>query len=239
MTLAPERVRAICARRWRDARKGKRANSADPLLGDDCSWADMIDVYESIAVGIVAKMIGRTGWRKRETIAMRRVLDTTLRNASEPANFYAMPLYVSEGLLLAYEQTASTGARWPADHDEHVLPLAIYASGTNLLADPLRCIPDLRKAIVGPICLMTPEENRLLDAKTHPDPDRPFTRYEGRIRAYRTSDGTEVDCATWTFQDHVDHMKTVPAYATGALRYEQGHDMWGDLVRRIGGGHQV
>jgi hypothetical protein len=193
----------------------------------------MIDVYESIAVGIVGKMIGRSDWRKRETIAMRRVLDTTLRNASEPANFYAMPLYVSEGLLLAYERAAATGEKWPADHDEHVLPLAIYASGTNLLADPLRHVPDLRKAIVGPICLMTSEENGRLDTKTHPDPERPFMRYRGKVQAYRVSDGTAVDPETYAFQDHVDHMRTVPAYATGAIRYEQGRDMWSDLCAEL------
>lgn len=233
MRLDPERVTRICQLRWKDGRRGKRANTADPLLGDDCSWADMIDVYEGIAVGIVETMIGRNDWRKRETIAMRRILDTALRNASEPANFYAMPLYVSEDLLLGYEGAAASGGRWPADHDEHVLPLAVYASGTNLLADPLRCIPDLRKAVVGPICLITPDENRRLDTKRHPDPQRPFMRYSGKVQAYRVADGMAVDPETWTFQDHVDHMRTVPAYSTGAVRYERGRDMWSGVCSRI------
>lgn len=231
--LDPKRVTTICEARWRPGRRGKRANSADPLLGDDCSWADMIDVYEGTAVSIVERMIARTDWRKRETIAMRRILDACFRNASEPAHFYAMPLYVSEGILLAFEARMRDGGSWPSGHDEHVLPLAIYASGTRLLADPAGYLPDLRKALVGPICLMTGEENRKLETKTHPDPQRPFMRYRGNVTAYRVADGAVVDPEAWTFQDHVEHMKTIPAYQTGALRYECGADMWSGVASTL------
>lgn len=220
------RVRAICEARWKAGRRGKRANTADPMLGQDCTWADIIDVCEGAAVGVVEKMLQGTGWRKRETIAMRRIVDTCFRNASEPANFYAMPLYVSEGMLLEMEKAAESRSKWPPDYDEHVLPLAIYASGTNLLADPVRCIPDLRKALVGPICMVTSDENRRLDTKKHPDPDHPFMRYRDKVQAYRVADGMPIDPLAWTFQDHVDHMKTVPAYSTGAVRYENGRDLW-------------
>lgn len=231
--LEAARVRAISEARWKPGRRGKQANTADPMLGQDCTWADIIDVCEGAAIDVVERMLKGSGWRKRETIAMRRIIDTCFRNASEPANFYAMPLYVSEGLLLAMEQAAATRSKWPSDHDEHVLPLAIYASGTNLLADPLRHIPDLRKALIGPICLITAEENRLLDTKRHPDPERPFMRYSGKVQAYRVSDGEAIDPETWTFQHHVDHMKTVPAYSTGAIRYEQGGDLWSGVRERL------
>lgn len=234
--LDPQRVKTICEARWRPGQRGKRVNSADPLLGDDCSWADMIDVYEGTAVSIVERMMAQASWRKRETIAMRRILDACFRNASEPAHFYAMPLYVSEGILLAFEDRISNGGKWPAGHDEHVLPLAVYASGTRLLADTAGCLPDLRKALVGPICLMTADENRDLETKTHPDPQRPFMRYSGIVQAYRVADGMPVDPETWTFQDHVDHMKTVPAYETGALRYEGGNDMWSAVAARLSTG---
>lgn len=226
MDMTPERVARICQLRWKAGAAGKRAKTSDPLLGSDCSWADMMDVCEGIAVSIVETMLSREDWRKRETISMRRIIDTAFRNASEPANFYAMPLYLSHGMLLAFEKAGETGSKWPSGHDEHVLPLAVYASGTNLLADPLACIPDLRKALVGPICLVTAEENSRLSRKTHPDPNRPFMRYDGLIETYRVLDGVRVYPETWTFQDHLDLMKKVPAYSTGAIRYEREDDPW-------------
>lgn len=237
MTLDPARVLGICERRWRNGKRGKRANSADPLLGDECSWADMIDVYEGTAVSIVQRMMARSDWRRRETIAMRRILDTCFRNASEPANFYAMPLYISEGMLLDFDQTIAHGGKWTTGHREHALPLAVNASGTKLLADPQGYLPNLRKALVGPICLMTVDENRKLSTKDHPNPELPFLRYRRKVTAYRVMDGVHVDPDTWSFQDHVDHMKTVPAYASGALRYEQGGKLWADLLSTLASRH--
>lgn len=231
--MEPTRVLTVCGARWPMRKQGKRANLADPLLGDDCSWADMMDVYEATAVQIVMRMLARTDWRKRETIAMRRILDACFRNASEPANFYSMPLYVSGGMLLQFEKTMAEGGKWHAGHAEHVLPLAIYASGTNLLADPARHIPNLRKALVGPICLMTGKEHEDIETKTHPDPGLPFLRYRGIVDAYRVVDGAWVDPDRWTFQDHIEHMKVFPAYRTGAERYERDADMWAEALSTI------
>lgn len=229
--LSPEQVLAICLKRWPNGKGGKRANMQDPLLGSDASWADLIRICENSAIAILSNLLDDRIWRKREMIAMRRIVDTCLRNASEPANFYAMPLYISGGLLKAFENR--TEKTWPGFRTEHVLPLAVYASCTNIAADPVGCIPHVRKAMIGPICRVTADEDNRLERKGTPDPARPFLRYRGLIEAYNTVTGERIDPDNWTFDDHVALMKEVPAYSTGADLYAGADNPWNDLQQKF------
>lgn len=231
--FTPEEVRAICAELWGAA---KRRNLLDPDLGDT-PWSAMIAVSEGIVEDMLRRMASRgdRNWRRRELIAFRRAMDMAFRIASEPPAFYGVPLYVSEGLVEAAREAIERRRSSNGQNEgrlnrgilEHVLPLRMFASGTQIIRDPARTLPGIRRAIVGPICRVTSAENGCLPAKSHPDPDLPFLRYavEG-VRVYRVVDGSFVDGRTYRWEDHVEHMMQFPSYASGARMLESGEAHW-------------
>ena len=200
----------------------KRANLADPALGG-VPWTSTIAIYEG-TVDYALAQAARGGLHKRELIAYRRIIDQCFRFASDAPNFYGMPLYASDGFLRAAMECAERRReirgrgkpKFPAGEGEHVLPLSL-ASGTAILSDPDRYLPQARRAMVGPVCRVTNTEHKRMKSTTSPDPERPFMRYaQAEVVAYRTIDGERVDPETWTFEDHLDYMATQPGFATGA-----------------------
>jgi hypothetical protein len=201
----------------------KRRNLADPDLGG-APWSATISIYEGLVEDALARA-RRGGFHKRELIAFRRIIDQCFRNASEAPGFYAVPLYASERYLadaigaLRTHQVKGVNRKptFARGEREHVLPLSIHASGTEILADPERYLPQARRAVVGPVCRVRKDEHDAMKRKTSPDPEHPFLRYAAAgVVAYRTMDGGRIDPAAWSYEDHLDYMETQPAYATGA-----------------------
>lgn len=239
--FTPEEVLASCAELWGPA---KRRNLMDPDLGNT-PWSAMIAVSEGIIEDILRRMVSRAnqGWRRRELIAFRRAMDVTFRIASEPPAFYGVPLYVSGGVVEAtckvLEQRRSSNGqdkgRLSRGLLEHVLPLRAFASGTQVIRDPVQNLPGIRRAIVGPICRVTSDENKQLPRKEHPDPRYPFLRYTlNGVEAYRVVDGSHIDGSTYRWEDHVKHMMQFPSYASGAQMLESGEVYWNRVLAETG-----
>lgn len=237
--MAREEVVRVCAELWKGE---KRRNLMDPNLGDT-PWNAIIEVTEGIVEDMVRRMATKPRWRTRELIAFRRVMNTAFRNASEPPAFYGVPLYVSEGVLqgasaeLERRQRSNSRSKSKLSRGrlEHALPLGVFASGTRVIRAPRANLPGIRRAFTGPICRVTAEENDLLSAKSHPDPDFPFLRYaKAEVTAYRVMDGIWVDGRTYRWSDHVEHMLGFPSYETGALMLEGGEAHWRRVLDETG-----
>lgn len=239
--LAAEEVIRICKALWKGK---KRCNLVDPNLGDT-SWDAMIAVSEGMIEDMVRRMVAkpREVWRKRELIVIRRVMDVALRVATEPPAFYGVPLYVSAGVLDAAAavlerrraSNAKTTERLSRGRIEHVLPLRVFASGTEIIRDPKAKLPGIRRAFVGPICRVTAEEDGKLPRKANADPDRPFLRYaEAEVAAYRVQDGLPVDGRTYCWADHIKHMMAFPSYASGAEMTQGGETHWNRILEETG-----
>ena len=225
----PAEVAELCAKLW--GRK-KWRNLDDPALGGT-PWGAMIAVYEELVEDAIRRMVTRPRWSKRELIAFRRVIDASLRYASEPPAFYGVPLYVSQGVLVGTEREGEP--KQVLGTLEHVLPLAVLASGTLVINDPCKHLPAVRRAIVGPTCWITTAENRRLPRKSHLDPERPFLRYASEgIVAYRVLDGLRIDGARYGWEEHLDYMLAKPSYAGGARMLAEGEAHWRRVLAETG-----
>jgi hypothetical protein len=225
----------------------KRRNAALPMMGRDATWAQMIAMFEGVVIDTLTRLAPRVDWSQLELIGARRVIDHALRCASEAPAFYAGPLYVSGGHLAAiahWKQARDANApetprSAPRGIVEHVLPLATFASGTRILRDPATHLPDVRRAILGPVCVVTRAENLRLPAKHNPDPAHPFQRYAGIADVYRTTDGKRI-AATLPYNDHIAAMAQVPAFASGAALMTEGPAFWSEALARSGyRGHAI
>lgn len=216
----------------------------DPNLGDT-PWGAMIAVSEWAIEDMVRRMASRPreAWRKRQLIVMRRLMDVALRVASEPPTFYGVPLYVSAGVLqaaaavLERKRTLNdkTGERLARGRIEHVLPLRVFASGTEIIRSPEANLLGIRRAFVGPICRVRKDEDDKLVRKAHADPRRPFLRYaEAGVVAYRVNDGVPVIGETYDWADHIEHMRVFPSYASGADMAEGGEAHWRNIPAETG-----
>jgi hypothetical protein len=211
-------VLSILTLRW-PQNSVRRRTLHDGNLGQDCSWAQIIDIYESTVAHHLWIVAATPGMPSRMKIAHRVIIDSCLRKASDMAQFYSIPLYVSAGFLAEVD----LGNRRYDGHTEHVIPLSL-CSGTRMMDDPA-LFQTFRMAAIGPLCKVSVQEHQDLNRralKTHPDAGLPFLRYDGLIDVYRTDNGHRVDGRTWTFAAHLDLMKLFPAYATGATHYEAG-----------------
>ncbi|WP_375271382.1 hypothetical protein [Sphingomonas sp.] len=218
----------------------KRRNAESPTMGRDATWAQMIAIYEGVVIDTLTRLASAPKWSKLELIGARRVIDHAFRCASEPPSFYAGALYVSGGRLAQIARWRAAcgegpgGPAIPRGIVEHVLPLATFASGTRVLKSPAAELPQARRALLGPVCVITREENARLATKTHPDPERPFLRYAGIADVYRTTDGTRLDPDHYTFADHAALMRSVPAYASGAALLDTAAKDWAAALKQSG-----
>jgi hypothetical protein len=227
----------------------KLRNLACPRMGHVDTWADVILTAEEAIAAVVDLSINSPLNGPRCQIVRRRMIDQAIRGVTTNPSFYSRPLYVSEGHLLriaaaeAAMPAPAPGRRprrpkEPACREEHVIPLAVHASGKEIIADPERNLRRLRRTFLGPICIVTPQEDddiRLSKGrvKGHERPDRPFQRYDGIATVRLTRTGAIVDPKTWTFRSHLAEMSVNPAYATAVPLFAHGSKVWLERIARI------
>lgn len=212
--------------------KRKRCNLESPTLGGGDTWHDAILAAEEVVEDALRRVMTSPLVGGRINIVRRNAINDAVRKATRFAPFYSRELYVStkllEGAALKIERGLSGSKALPSRRFEHVVPLSVHGSGTRLIEDVSTELPMLRRALLGPTCLVTEEENKLLKdrVKTHPRPLLPFLRYRGLVEVRRTDDGSIVKAETFTFRDHLRYMEAMPGYATAVPLFSRGKRHW-------------
>jgi hypothetical protein len=248
--MTPEEVLRLRDLVWGPA---KLRNLASPTLGEGPrgqTWADILIVAEEIVEDALRRAMTSPVQGERAQIGRRCAINDAVRKATVYPGFYSMPLYVSEGFLadVAAAETAlppfgassrrRRSVARPACCEEHVVPIAVHCSGTKIIADPETNLVKLRRTLLGPICLLTRDEDAALpdgSRKRSERPNRPFRRYLGIADIRRTDDGTRIDPETFSFRDHLRIMSSHPAYATAVALFHPGARTWRDRVAAMRG----
>jgi hypothetical protein len=218
----------------------KRSNLNNPALGGGDTWHDAILAAEEVVEDALRRVMTSPLVGSRINIVRRNAINDAVRKATRFAPFYSRELYVSTGLLEGAAQKIERGLSGlkalPARRFEHVIPLSVHGSGTRLIQDVSTELPMLRRALLGPTCLVTEEEDKLLKdrVKTHPRPLLPFLRYHRLVEVRRTNDGSIVEANTFTFRDHIRYMESMPGYATAVPLFGHGKRRWRRFLDEIG-----
>lgn len=218
----------------------KRRNLESPTLGGGDTWHDAILAAEEVVEDALRRVVTSPLVGSRINIVRRNAINDAIRKATRFASFYSRELYVSTGLLEGaarkIERGLSGAKAFPSRRFEHVIPLSIHGSGTRLIENVSTELPMLRRALLGPTCLVTEEEDKLLKdrVKTHPRPLLPFLRYKGLVEVRRTDNGSIVKADTFTYRDHLRYMKTMPGYATAVPLFSRGKPHWRRFLDELG-----
>jgi len=235
--MTDDEVIRLCSLIW----NGKKLrNLADPRMGKDDTWHDIILACEEVVLDMVRLSLTSSLKGSRCGIVRRCAIDHAIRGVTNSPCLYTRPLYVSEGHLLriAEAETAMLATpgrrrtvREPSCREEHVVPLAVDASGRKILEDPEGHLRRVRRKFMSPVCIVTPDEDleltRIKDRlKGHERPNRPFQRYADVADIRLTRNGARIDPASFTFRDHLREMSMQPAYATAVPLFASGSRHW-------------
>jgi hypothetical protein len=225
----------------------KKRNLASPMLGD-ATWHDILVVTEETVEDALRRALTSPVQGKRARISRRCVINDAVRKATIYPLQYSLPLYVSDGFLAdvaAAEArlapaTASSKRRrsvpMPKCCLEHVVPIAVHCSGSRIIAEPEKNLRHLRRTLLGPICLITKDEDHRIDPtlrKRNDRPNRPFGRYKGVAEIRRTDTGERIDKEGFSFRDHLRVMASHPAYATAVPMFNGAAAAWRDRIAQI------
>lgn len=222
---------------WSDR---KRRNLASPTLGGGETWRDAILAAEEVVEDALRRVASSPLVGPRINIVRRNAINDAVRKATHFAPFYSRELYVStrllEGAAQRMQEGRSGAKAFPGRRFEHVIPLSVHGSGTRLIEEMATELPMLRRALLGPTCLVTTEEDAGLKdrVKTHPRPFVPFLRYEGLVEVRRTDTGAIVEPNAFTFRDHLRYMSTQPGYATAVPLFAHGARRWRAFLDGLG-----
>ena len=225
----------------------KKRNLASPVLGD-ATWHDILVVAEETVEDALRRALTSPVQGERARIGRRCVINDAVRKATIYPVHYSVPLYVSEGFLTevaaaearlapaAASSKRRRSVRMPQCCVEHVVPIAVHCSGSRIIAEPEKNLRYLRRTLLGPICLLTKEEDRRIDPslrKRNDRPNRPFGRYEGVTEIRRTDTGERIDREGFSFRDHLRVMASHPAYATAVPMFSGAAAAWRDRIAEI------
>ncbi len=227
----------LCALIWKDK---KLRNLADPRMGEGDTWHDIIIACEEVVLETVRLSLTSRLSGPRCGIVRRCAIDHVIRGVTNSPGLYTRPLYVSEGHLagIAAAEAAlvptngrTRSLKQPPCRYEHVVPLAVDASGKKILKDPEKHLRRIRRKFMSPVCVVTPGEDKELERikdrlKGHERPNRPFQRYDGVADIRLTRNGARIDPTTFTFRDHLREMSMQPAYATAVPLFTTGSRHW-------------
>lgn len=239
--MTPADVQYLVSRAWGRA---KIANLNSPTLGDGQSWAENIMVVEEIIEDVLRRSILSPLQSARAQIVRRMAINNSARDVSNTPRAYALPLYISEGLLLNIANSDAKAIPFKRGkkpliklsdlHVEHTVPLAQFCSGTRILANPDEVLPLLRRAIISPISYITNTEKKSIkkaDVKKSVTPFFPFRRYEFKV--YHTVTGEFINPEHFSFRDHIRVMGGFPAYATAVPLFRTGKRDWRTRIATI------
>jgi hypothetical protein len=216
------------------------SNLDDPYLGGDDTWNSAILAAEEIVEDVMTRILRSNNQGLRVNITRRCCINDTVRKVTNFVPFYSRILYISTNLLRETSISIQEGAKGKralrSYKFEHVIPLAVYGSGTRIIENPICELPRLRRAILSPTCLITLREDNLLkrNIKSHPCPFLPFSRYKNDVEVRRTDTGEIVDPYRFNFRDHMRHMMAHPAYATAVPLLAGGKRRWREYLNEVG-----